>query len=101
VLIGTDFWKDLLKWMRKVMDEQFQTISPEDFDLFSLTDDVDEAVNIIYESHIGKRKIAERLPRFAGDEEELAPAKARAADSSRAKAASAEGTHHEGEDAAI
>jgi len=71
VLIGTEFWSGLLQWMRSVMDEQFQTISPEDFDLFSLTDDVEEAVNIIYETHIGKRTIAERLPRFPSDDEDV------------------------------
>jgi hypothetical protein len=28
---------------------------------------VDEAVDIVFETHIGKRKAAEQLPRFAGD----------------------------------
>ncbi|TVQ55171.1 MAG: TIGR00730 family Rossman fold protein [Phycisphaerales bacterium] len=69
VLVGSDFWSGLLDWMRKVMDEKFHTISPTDFDLFHLTDDVDEAVNIVYETHIGKRKVAESLPRFDHDEE--------------------------------
>lgn len=67
VLIGTHFWKDLLEWFRKTLDQGYHTISPKDFDLFHLTDDVEEAVDIVFETHIGKRKAAEALPRFAGD----------------------------------
>jgi uncharacterized protein (TIGR00730 family) len=68
VLIGSDFWSGLIDWLRGTMEERFETISPEDFDLFHLTDDLDEAVTILYETHIGKRRVAEGLPRF-GDEE--------------------------------
>ncbi|MHC4948278.1 MAG: LOG family protein [Planctomycetota bacterium] len=68
VLIGTDFWSGLLDWVRGTMDERFQTISSEDFDLFRLTDDVEEAVDIVWETHIGKRVAGEKLPRFETDE---------------------------------
>ena len=68
VLIGTDFWGGLVDWMRATLDERFQTISPEDFELFHLTDDVDNAVRIVHESFIGKRKPAGKLPRFKSDE---------------------------------
>jgi len=70
VLIGTEFWKDLITWFHKTLDEQFHTISPDDFDLFSLTDDIDEAVTIIHEAHTGKRRIAQKLPRFRSDGED-------------------------------
>ncbi len=70
VLIGTEFWKELIAWFRKTLDEQFHTISPDDFDLFYLTDDIDEAVTIIHEVHTGKRRIAQKLPRFRSDEED-------------------------------
>ncbi len=68
VLIGTDFWSGFLAWVREVMDERFHTISPEDFELFHLTDDVEEAADIIHETFLGKRTCAERLPRFETDE---------------------------------
>jgi len=71
VLIGTDYWSGILHWMREVMLEQFQTIGSEDFDLFHVTDSPDEAVAIIYETHIGKRKFATQLPRFKDDEMEI------------------------------
>ena len=53
--------------MRKVQDEKFHTISPEDFDLFHLTDDVDEAVQYVHDCFTGKRTAGEKLPRFAED----------------------------------
>jgi uncharacterized protein (TIGR00730 family) len=68
VLIGTDFWSGLLDWLNRVMDRKFHNINPKDDELFHLTDDVGEAVKIVYETHIGKRTAAPWLPRFATDE---------------------------------
>jgi uncharacterized protein (TIGR00730 family) len=67
VVIGTEFWSGLIDWMRTVMRDEYQTISPADLDLFHLTDDVDEAVRVIHETHLGKRVAAEGLPRFPTD----------------------------------
>ena len=50
VLIGTQFWSGLVEWMK----EQLVAggfISPEDTDLFLITDDVDEAVAHIVQAH--------------------------------------------------
>jgi uncharacterized protein (TIGR00730 family) len=47
VLMGTDFWAPLIDWMRQVMLTDFGNISPEDLDLFRLTDDVEEGVDFI------------------------------------------------------
>jgi hypothetical protein len=69
VLIGTSFWEGLVQWMRTTLHDKFQSISTEDFDLFHLTDDIDEAVRIVYETHIGLRTAGPGLPRFAGDDE--------------------------------
>jgi len=69
VLIGTRFWSGLLAWMRQTLDEEHQTISPQDLDLFSVTDDVEEAVRIVHETHLGLRQAGSWLPRFAGDAE--------------------------------
>lgn len=69
VLIGTDFWRGLLDWMRTTLLEEHRTIGPDDFDLFHLTDDVDEAVAIMREVADGRRVWASRLPRFSGDEQ--------------------------------
>ena len=70
VLIGTDFWSGLLDWLRTTLCEQYATISPHDFDLFNLTDDVDEAVQIVHDTYHGRREIGADLPRFHSDDEE-------------------------------
>lgn len=70
VLVGTDFWSDAIAWMRGTLAEKYKTISPEDFELFQLTDDVEEAVCIVHEACTGEREIAGKLPRFPTDEEE-------------------------------
>lgn len=53
ILVGSDYWKGLVEWIKSTMLAN-KTISPEDIDLFTLTDDEDEAVDIIcsfYEEH--------------------------------------------------
>lgn len=70
VLIGKDFWSGLIDWICHTMDETYHTISHDDMDLFTLTDDIDEAVDIVYETFIGIRQAGEKLPRFKGDEAE-------------------------------
>ncbi len=47
VLMGRSFWEPLQAWLRDVMLGQRAAISPGDLDLFSITDDVDEAVELI------------------------------------------------------
>ena len=50
VLIGTEFWGGLVDWIRDRLAEE-GLISPEDMDLFLVTDSVDEAVSHIVEAH--------------------------------------------------
>lgn len=47
VLFGKSYWKGLIEWIKEVMLEQEQNISPEDLDLFITVDSVDEAVKHI------------------------------------------------------
>jgi len=46
VLIGTEFWGGLVDWIKHTLVTN-GTISVKDLDLFHVTDDLDEAVNII------------------------------------------------------
>ena len=46
ILIGTEFWGGLVEWIMQTLVSN-GTISPKDLDLFHVTDDLDEAVNII------------------------------------------------------
>ena len=48
ILVGSKFWGGLLEWIKTELNRR-KFISPEDTDLFKLTDDPDEAVRIILE----------------------------------------------------
>ena len=53
VLIGSEYWGGLIEWIKETMIRQ-GTISPDDIDRFHLTDDKEEAVQIIcdfYQKH--------------------------------------------------
>ncbi len=45
ILFGADHWRGLIRWMKEHLDDRF--ISPEDMNLFKVTDDVGEAVALI------------------------------------------------------
>ena len=47
VLVGTSYWEGLIQWVRDVMLEQENNISPEDLDLFIMVDGAEEAVDHI------------------------------------------------------
>jgi uncharacterized protein (TIGR00730 family) len=54
VLVGIDYWKGLLEWVRIAMLDLEQNISAEDMELLHLVDTADEAVQYIndfYKSH--------------------------------------------------
>lgn len=44
ILMGKEYWKGILKWINKVMLDEERNISPEDMELFFLSDDPDEVV---------------------------------------------------------
>jgi len=49
ILVGANFWKGLLEWIKEVMLEEEKNISPVDLDLFKIVDTADEAVDSIKE----------------------------------------------------
>ncbi|WP_106848482.1 TIGR00730 family Rossman fold protein [Blastococcus sp. Marseille-P5729] len=50
VLVGTDYWRGLLDWIKGTMARE-RRISPEDLDLLYLSDDPDEVVEVIKTQH--------------------------------------------------
>jgi len=62
VLIGREVWSGLIDWMKKTMAARHQTISPEDLDLFRLTDDPAEAVAIVAQCHEQKKSLGPKEP---------------------------------------
>jgi predicted Rossmann-fold nucleotide-binding protein len=57
VLVGKDYWKGMVKWIKKTMLEDGK-ISEEDLDLFKLVDGAEEAMEYI------KSKLEENKPNF-------------------------------------
>ena len=54
VLIGSDYWTGLVKWVKEVMLEKEHNISPEDMNYLNIVDTADEAVKYIedcYKTH--------------------------------------------------
>ncbi len=49
IMVGSDYWGDLVEWIKKVVLERHHYISPPDLDLFKVVDTADEAVKIIEE----------------------------------------------------
>ncbi len=58
VLMGSSFWQPLRDWLHDVMLGQRRAISPEDLELFTITDDVEQAVELICSHHERRRKAA-------------------------------------------
>jgi uncharacterized protein (TIGR00730 family) len=58
ILFGKEHWKGLLRWMKGRL-EGSEFISPGDLDLFTVTDDPQEAINLIldYERRVGPPEI--------------------------------------------
>jgi predicted Rossmann-fold nucleotide-binding protein len=47
IMMGSDFWQPLADWMENTMLNKLETIGAKDLDLWTLTDDIDEAVSLI------------------------------------------------------
>ena len=62
ILFGREYWMGLLRWMQTQMRDKNKFISAGDLSLFTITDDVDEAIRIIldYERRVGP---PETMPR--------------------------------------
>jgi len=47
VLVGKSFWGDMVSWLKNVVFKQEGNVSEDDFELFNLVDDPQEAIDII------------------------------------------------------
>ena len=52
--MGTEYWNPLLEWIHEYQLKN-KYINPEDLELFSITDDVEKATNIVSDFHKGKK----------------------------------------------
>ncbi len=58
VLYDSKFWTPMVEFFKKTLLEQYASISPEDLDLFLVTDDIDEAVAHIHAN------VADAMPKL-------------------------------------
>jgi len=47
ILMGSEFWNDLVDWIKNVMLDKCGYISPEDLDVFTVVDDPSEAIKVV------------------------------------------------------
>lgn len=47
ILVGTEFWKGLLEWIKTMLLDTFENIKAEDLDLIHLVDNEDEVITIL------------------------------------------------------
>lgn len=47
ILLGTDFWQPMDSYFKSMLLDSYGTISPQDLELYTITDDIDEALQII------------------------------------------------------
>ena|SRR5437879_2772077 len=59
ILMGKEHWSGLIKWMKSRLERETKFISPGDLDLFTLTDDPQEAIDIIvdYKNRVGPPEV--------------------------------------------
>jgi predicted Rossmann-fold nucleotide-binding protein len=44
ILVGSSYWSGLIDWIKKVLVEEEQTVSPDDLHLIKIVDNEDEVV---------------------------------------------------------
>ena len=62
ILFGREYWRGLIRWMKQRLQDENAYISPGDLDLFTVTDDVQEAIDIIldYARRVGPPEVVPR-----------------------------------------
>ncbi len=52
ILYGSEFWEGISNWIENIMLKEYGFIKEEDFKLFTISNDLDEIVNIIIDRYI-------------------------------------------------
>ncbi|MBP9701850.1 MAG: TIGR00730 family Rossman fold protein [Candidatus Pacebacteria bacterium] len=54
ILVGTDFWNPLVKYLKEVVYEGHDAITKQDLDIFTVTDNLDEVIDIIKKAPVSR-----------------------------------------------
>jgi len=57
ILMGSDYWNDLIEWMKKKMLHEYNYISAEDMNVFTVADDPETATKIIVDFKKTKSRV--------------------------------------------
>ena len=57
ILIGRDYWEPLVTWMERTLLEKYHTIAPDDLKIWTLTDDLEEATQLVVASMERQREL--------------------------------------------
>jgi uncharacterized protein (TIGR00730 family) len=47
ILVGSSFWSGLMEWIKTVLIEQYNNVSPDDLKLIKIVDTEDEVIEVI------------------------------------------------------
>ena len=47
ILVGTEFWSGLMEWVKTILLEKFNNVSPGDMDLFTIVDNEDQVLEAL------------------------------------------------------
>ena len=62
ILMGSEYWQGLIKWMKEKMLKEYNHISPEDMNVFTVLDDPQAATKIIVDFKEAKGRVGIELP---------------------------------------
>jgi len=62
ILMGSEYWKGLTDWMNEKMLKEYNHISPEDMDVFTVVDEPTAAVKIIVDFRESQGRVGIELP---------------------------------------
>jgi hypothetical protein len=57
ILIGRDYWEPLVTWMERTLLEKYHTIAADDLKIWTLTDDLEEAAQLVEASMERQREL--------------------------------------------
>jgi uncharacterized protein (TIGR00730 family) len=57
ILFDSHFWQPLMQYVKTTLKERYHTISPEDLDLFTLCDDIDQVVRAVEHAKLSVKAV--------------------------------------------
>jgi len=62
ILMGSEYWKGLIEWMKQKMLQEHKYIAPDDMDVFTVVDDPSAAAEIIVDFRKAQGRVGIELP---------------------------------------